>query len=69
PLIGALVGGGAGGPAGGAAAGWLFSRLFGRGFDEAAGIEYRVTGPWLDPQVERLPFDGLRRPPREGRKR
>lgn len=49
PLVGGLLGGGIGG----AAVGLLIDQFFGGRIDRAGGVEYRVTGPWDEPVVER----------------
>jgi uncharacterized protein (TIGR02099 family) len=40
-------------PAAGAAA-WVFNKLFGNPLDKAFAYDYIVTGPWIDPKVEKV---------------
>lgn len=49
PLVGGLVGG-----LPGAAAMLLLEQLFRAGVDGVARAEYRITGPWNDPLIERV---------------
>lgn len=49
PLVGGILGGGVPG----AAIGLLIEQLFGSRIDQAGGVDYRVTGPWDEPRVER----------------
>jgi uncharacterized protein YhdP len=49
PLAGAVLGG----PAVGAAL-LLFNQLFADKVDELSRVQYRITGPWADPVVERI---------------
>lgn len=49
PLAGAVLGG----PAVGAAL-LLFNQLFATEVDELSRVQYRITGPWEDPLVERV---------------
>ena len=52
PVAGAI----AGGPVGGAAM-LIFSELFKRPLQNLARVNYRITGPWEDPAVERVFVD------------
>ena len=49
PMVGALTGGVAG-----AAAMLAVQGLIGKSLDESNGVVYRLTGPWSDPDIQRL---------------